>query len=92
MEIFEFNEADRGRYKAQCVGTNVATSAIIDVAVAANVEVLNDEITAKANAMIELKADVTGKPKPEITWCKVCNFTFSFPITYTDINIIDICT
>ena len=71
MEVFEFNEEDRGRYMAECVGSDVMTSAVIDMAVPASVEVLNDDITARADAMIELDVAVKGKPKPEITWCKV---------------------
>jgi len=72
LEVFEFADEDRGRYTAQCVGTDVMTSAVIDVAIPANVEVTEDEIIAKANAMIEINVNVTGRPKPEITWSKVC--------------------
>ena len=74
MEIFDFDDKDRGRYTALCLGTDVVTSAVIDVAVPAKVEVVEDEIIAKANTMIELCVNVTGMPKPEITWSKVCFF------------------
>lgn len=47
------------------------TSAIIDVAVPATVEVLNDDITAKADELTEISVDVKGMPRPDVTWCKV---------------------
>ena len=71
MEIFEFGEIDRGRYAAQCVGTNVMTSAIIDLAVPATVDVVDDDILTKANVVTEINATVKGMPKPEIAWYKV---------------------
>ena len=72
LEIAEFSETDRGRYTAHCIGTEVMTSAIIDVAIPATVEVIDDNVTIKADVFTEISVDIKGMPRPEVIWSKVC--------------------
>lgn len=71
LEITEFCESDRGRYTAVCVGMNVETSAIIELALPPLLKTEKDSITLVAGAPAVLSASYKGFPKPSISWYKV---------------------